>query len=74
MEGTPASALEQFEEGTPVRLLVWSDLATGEPTELEAIAEIQQLDVTVVAHALETEGALHDVRQAFLERLSTVEQ
>jgi hypothetical protein len=63
-----------LETGTHVRVLFWSDAPDGQPSELEAISDRQQLDVSIVAHALEAEGSLSQDREEFLNRLSQIEQ
>src|SRR4051812_8214995 len=62
--------LEGLDEGSAVRLLFWTESPLGQLSEYEAIAERQQLDLTVVAHALEAEGSLSADPESFLNRLS----
>ena len=45
-----------FEEGMPVRLVIWDDRKAGARSEVEEIARTQQLDVEIVALALSVEG------------------
>ena len=59
--------------GSVVRMLVWSSVKDGKNSlvsDLETIANTQQLDLSIVAQGLEAEGALWKERDEFLNRLS----
>jgi len=60
-------------DGSAVRMLVWPDHHDGEQPEIDRIAEQQQLDLSIVAQALTSEGALWQEREEFLKRLSLIE-
>jgi hypothetical protein len=59
--------------GLAVRMLVWPEHHDGEQPEIDRIAERQQLDLSIVAQALTSEGALWQEREEFLKRLSLIE-
>lgn len=54
---------------TPVRILYWTNAPEGERSEIETIAERQNLQIDIVAHGLESSGVLAKDRQGFLDRL-----
>lgn len=47
-----------FAENLGVKLVLWSDSADGNESDVERIARIQQLPIEVVAVGLSSEGAL----------------
>lgn len=53
-----SSADPAFENGMPVKLVLWDDRDHGEKSEVEQIAQVQQLDAAIVALALSAEGKL----------------
>ncbi len=53
--------------GSHVQFVYWLD--NERPSEYEAIGAMQQLSLDVIAHGLRAEGALHDGRAEFLQRL-----
>jgi hypothetical protein len=58
-------------DGSVVRMLVWAAKDGQNPvSDLETIANAQQLDLSIVAQGLESEGALWKKRDEFLDRLS----
>ena len=58
--------------GLAVRMLVWP-VKDGGSTDVEIISEAQQLDLSIVAQGLESEGSLWKGRDQFLKRLSMIE-
>jgi hypothetical protein len=62
--------MQGLEDGMPVKILFWDARPSGERSEYEEISKVQQLELAVVAHALEAEGALRDHTSDFLKHLA----
>ena len=54
-----AEANPTFEEGMPVKAVIWDNRNESSKSEVERIATTQQLDPSIVALALSSEGALN---------------
>jgi hypothetical protein len=58
-----------LEAGSNVGLVFWDRRKEGERSEFEEIARVQQLEIPVVSHGLQAEGAIRSNANEFLERL-----
>jgi hypothetical protein len=59
---------ETFENGQPVKMMIWDARPLAERSDLEQVSEVQQLPKDVVAQGLLTQGAIQD-KAEFLTRL-----
>src|SRR6476620_12561769 len=70
----PATADFQFEDGQPVRLLLWDARPQHDRSDIEQVSEVQQLPKAVVAIGLRTKGAIPEGEDFMKRLLSTRSQ
>ncbi len=59
-----------YEEGMSAELVLWDSRSEGERSEVEEIARIQQLEPSIVALALASEGSL--AKSDFGDRIRSI--
>ena len=61
-------ALDSYDEGQPVRLMIWDARPHADRSDLEQVSERQQLPKEVVAQGLRTRGSIQN-KADFLQKL-----